>query len=251
MPRARKLPKDYHALAESRGYKWLGPEVKSANDEYTYWLCPNGHRYRSTYSNFYQGYGCGECGIERAADARRKKPSDYRALAKSKGYKWLGPEVKTVNDLTFWECSNGHKWEAKYVDVYDNGVCYTCWKAEMGDSKRKKPADYHALADSRGYRWIGPEVKTAHQKTAWLCPNGHEWFGTYNNLSTSKGCPICGFVRTANKNRLTRKDYHDLASRKICFGVERKSNIILIIQHGCVESAGFSLKTVTPTLVVI
>ena len=84
MPRKR-TPADYHALAEKRGFHWLGPEVPNV-DTRTAWECGFGHRWEATHSNLRRGSGCPFC-----AGVAPKTPADYHALAEERGFRWLGP----------------------------------------------------------------------------------------------------------------------------------------------------------------
>jgi hypothetical protein len=72
---ARKLPADYHVLAEARGLTWLGPEVSNGRIK-TWWECSDGHRWETTYNLIQSGYGCPYC-----SGHARKTPEDYHAGA--------------------------------------------------------------------------------------------------------------------------------------------------------------------------
>jgi hypothetical protein len=54
---------------------------------------------------------------------------------------------------------------------------------------KKMPADYHALAEKRDFRWLGPEVPNAATKTGWECHQGHRWETTYSSIQQGTGCP--------------------------------------------------------------
>ena len=107
----------------------------------------------------------------------RKTPTDYRALAEKRGFRWLGPEVANNRTKTRWECSQGHQWEAVYSSIQQGSDCPFC----VGVAP-KTPADYHALAEERGFRWLGPEVPNVRIKTGWRCDEGHDWESTYNSI---------------------------------------------------------------------
>ena len=107
--RKKKQPEDYHSLAESRGLRWLGPEVPTTKN-LTTWECPKGHQWRAIYNNIQQGRNCPYCN-------RKKKPVDYQLLAKKRNFQWLGPAVASTIRPTRWQCEFGHEWEARYRDV--------------------------------------------------------------------------------------------------------------------------------------
>lgn len=74
--------------------------------------------------------------------------------------------------------------------------------------RRKLPADYHALAASKGLFWLGPEVPRVQSQTRWSCPCGYEWATSYWSIR-SGGCPQC-----SGKARRTGADYHALARER-------------------------------------
>jgi hypothetical protein len=178
--KARKMSDDYRALARVNGLKWLGPEVANVAAKTT-WQCAQGHRWQATYNTIQQGCGCPVC-----AGNQPRTSADYRALAKAHGLKWPGAEAPATREKTFWQCSHGHRFQAKYNTVQQGHGCPVC-----AGNKRKTPDDYRQLAADRGYRWLGPEVRTTHLKTRWRCSLGHEWQARYGTLQQGHGCPIC------------------------------------------------------------
>lgn len=57
---------------------------------------------------------------------RRRTPDDYHALAKERGFVWLGPEVPNIRTKTGWQCEQGHRWQARYDDVRRVTGCPYC-----------------------------------------------------------------------------------------------------------------------------
>jgi len=39
---------------------------------------------------------------------KRKTPADYEALARERGFIWLGREVPNATTATGWQCGQGH-----------------------------------------------------------------------------------------------------------------------------------------------
>ena len=202
MPR-RRTADEYRALAQKRGFAWLGPEVPNGETK-TKWRCSNGHEWLMTCHMIQQGQGCPACGIKSRAEKHRKKPSNYTALAKRRGLVWIGPEVPTTLTPTWWQCSKGHQWEARYTDINHRSGCPVC-----SSRAPKTSNDYHALAQERGFCWIGPEVPDTQTKTTWQCRRGHQWEARYATIQQGNGCPFCS-------ERAPKKppDYHLLAEAR-------------------------------------
>lgn len=53
-------PKQYHDLAQSRGFKCLNANVPTTRSRTT-WECSEGHRWKTTYDKIRQGGGCPKC----------------------------------------------------------------------------------------------------------------------------------------------------------------------------------------------
>ena len=135
---------------------------------------------------------------------RAKTAEDYRALAKQRDCKWLGPEVPNTRTKTYWQCPKGHEWPANYSNICNGSGCPEC-----AGLKPKTAKDYLAVAKARGFEWRGPEVPNARTKTYWQCPKGHEWPAFYNSISQGSGCPEC-----AGLKRKTAEDYRVLAKTR-------------------------------------
>jgi len=181
MGRPRKTPEDYSALAVSRGFVWLGPEVRSITAK-TGWQCPKLHEWQGTYNDIYHsGSGCPHC-----ANCVRKVSADYHSLAKEHGFEWMGPEVKGVMAKTGWKCAKGHEWQSRYNDIKTGYGCPYC-----GGHGRKTPEDYLTLALEKGYEWLGPFVEKVNITTSWKCGRGHVFKSRYNSLQQGQGCPRC------------------------------------------------------------
>jgi hypothetical protein len=193
-----RVPADYHALAADIGFRWLGPEVPNTQTK-TLWECEEGHQWEAIFNSIQRGAGCPFC-----AGVAPRTPEDYHALAEERGFRWLGPEVPNVRTKTWWQCEEGHCWEAVYDKVRQGRGCPAC-----AGALPRTPADYHALAAERGFRWLGPEVPSAHDKTSWECEEGHRWEASYSKIQYGTGCPFCAGVAPR-----TPEDYHALAEER-------------------------------------
>lgn len=186
----KKGSADYHALAESWGYKWIGGRLPANTMIKTLWLCSVGHEREASYNSILMGKGCPYC-----YGNAPKKPEDYCAVAKGRGFIWLGPEVPTTKINTWWECEEGHQWKARYSAIRRGRGCPHC-----SNRVPKTIEDYHALASEwvgRDYHaptieWIGEELPpTTMTKTRWRCSRGHKWGTSYNSIQQGTGCPHC------------------------------------------------------------
>jgi hypothetical protein len=125
---------------------------------------------------------------------RSKTSKDYHALARQRGFVWLGPLPASVLVPTRWRCPNGHTWRARYHHLRQGTGCPLCAR-----TARKTAAHYRALARQRGFAWTGRLPVNTHTRTTWRCAQGHGWRATFSSVSGGSGCPHCAGVapRTA------------------------------------------------------
>lgn len=202
----KKELEDYHALAKSRGLKWLGPEVSNGKTK-TEWRCSCGYKWMATYGSIWNSKkGCARC-----AGNYTKSESDYHELAKQKGVKWVGKLPKSVKLKTRWICDKGHKFSTTYDSLSGataNG-CQKCRTERNQENQRLKLEDYTTLAEENGFKWLGPEVPNNQTKTWWKCSNGHKFDTTYGAIQSGGGCRFC-----AGNTKRTQADYRELAQTR-------------------------------------
>ena len=192
-----KTAQDYLTLAASRGFTWT--EKKAANTSApTSWQCAYGHKWRAPYDTIRDGHGCPYC-----ANRVRKVAEQYRLLAEQTGLVWLGPVPKNSKSSTSWLCPKGHRIEKSFNSVQRGSGYAICSGQEP-----KKPSDYHSLAETRGFEWVGPEVKNTSTDTWWMCTRGHRWRAKYGTIYMKHGCPEC--LDMVNGKRVSK------AQRQVC-----------------------------------
>src|SRR3990167_3326319 len=130
---------------------------------------------------------------------------DYRSLANSHGFKWIGPLPPNMNTRTKWKCGKGHIWDTTGGSIYNGGGCPYCF-----GNFPKTDSDYRELAKQCRFKWIAKSVppKTG-AKTTWECARGHVWNATYNSIQQGNRCPQCA----NDKRRLTESSYRTIANK--------------------------------------
>lgn len=196
----RKTGKEYHELAESRGFKWLGSFPKNTHIK-TWWECDKKHKWETAYHCIQGGSGCPFC-----SGHAGKTKKDYYELAENRGFKWVGKILPiNISTKTWWQCNKKHKWEAPYNNIKYGSGCPVCNKHVL-----KIKEDYYNLAKSRGFKWVSNKLpKNINVKTLWRCGKGHQWEAQYSSIQRGSGCPVC-----YGNNKKTKKQYHKLAESR-------------------------------------
>lgn len=197
----RKMEKDYHLLAESRGFKWVGGILPKNTHTKTLWECKELHRWGAKYHDIHGDNGCPYC-----SGKAKKTEEDYRLLAKCREFLWVGSRLpKNVLIKTWWECKAKHRWQTAYSIINGGSGCPYCY-----GTAKKIEKDYHKLSKSRGFKWVGKELpKNIHTKTLWKCSKEHVWQAEYNSINGGGGCPYC-----SGKAKKTKQDYYNLAGSR-------------------------------------
>lgn len=140
-------------------------------------------------------------------------PEHYRQLAASRGYVWLGTEVINNRTKTLWRCELGHEWLMPYDNLQQGQSCPTCSREHQYEMRRRKPEDYHALAEQRGFKWVGLIAKNSKTPTEWECSFGHRWLTSFESIREGCGCPICTRQHQNDGRRKLPDDFRQLADK--------------------------------------
>lgn len=81
--------------------------------------------------------------------------------------------------------------------------------------KKITSADYHSLAELRGYKWLGKLPPNANSDTTWECSEGHVFHTPYSEVKRGRGCRSCGYKRNGeNRRHFFEPQYHALAESR-------------------------------------
>ena len=195
---AKLTIQDAHDLAESRGFKFLSNEFKNTKTNHL-WGCEKGHEWTMKYESIKQGRGCRHC-----SGLIKKTIEDAHKLAEIKGFKFLSTEYHNTRTKYLWECMKGHKWNAVYGSIQQDGGCPNC-----AGSIKKTISDAHNLAEKRGFKFLSLVFKNTATKYLWKCTKSHEWNAQYSSISQGIGCPHCAGVTP-----ITKENAHNLAESR-------------------------------------
>jgi very-short-patch-repair endonuclease len=208
----RKSEDDYRALAIARGFAWLGNTPPSTTTTKTTWQCPLGHTWEAIYSNIERGSGCPHC-----SGNARKTEADYRHLAAARGFVWVDANLPpATNHKTSWRCSQGHKFLMPYANLYAGQGCPHC-----ANRIPKTHADYCALAQKRGFIWVGELPSDTKVNTRWQCPLGHTWEASYHSIQSGNGCPNCFDKVNGFRVSKPQRAVHDLIGGELNYRSQR------------------------------
>lgn len=146
-------------------------------------ICPKGHYWEVSASNFKHGLRCAKCKKENKKELCFKKVKKY---IESKGYELL--ETKYINNSTpmKMKCDKGHISFVSWANFKKGRRCSICYKY------RKLTYDeVFNYFKKYEFKLLSKEYINAHEKMKVECPKGHIFSISYAKFYTGRRCPIC------------------------------------------------------------
>jgi hypothetical protein len=107
-------------VSTERGGRCLSSSYKNSQTHLE-WECKSKHRWFATPGHIKQGKWCPYC-----AQVKKLSIVDCRAAAKSRGGRCISTEYHGNKSYMVWECSQGHRWRAKYNYIQQGNWCPKC-----------------------------------------------------------------------------------------------------------------------------
>lgn len=183
----------------------LTPEMVAVQSHrYAWWICPEGHGWKSTISNRNRS-GCPYCANRRVLVGF----NDLKTIAPELSMEWnydrnkgLEPENVTCSTRkkVWWKCDRNHSWRCEVYSRHRGSGCPVCAMkkdhhpvaAGMNDLLTVSPV----LAAEWDYERNAPLIP-AHvlpystKKVWWKCNAGHHWRARIQARQKGTGCPYC------------------------------------------------------------
>jgi hypothetical protein len=154
-----------------------------------------------------------------------KTSKDYNSVCGMKG-EWFGVFPISVVYNTKWICDEcGNCFSMCYSDVQQDHWCPDCGHEKSSKKQRLTAEDYNSVCGMKG-EWFGILPTNARTKTRWICYTcGNCFLMSYDNVQHGQFCPKCRYEKSAEKQRLTEKDYNLVCGQKgEWFGILPKRN---------------------------
>jgi len=197
-------------------------KVSKASHKKYYWLCKNGHIYRSSPASRSKNRGCIFCQTI-PVPGKNDLGTLYPALAQQ-WHPTKNGDKKPYNffpgsgEYAWWICDKGHEWEARISSRTSSKRPVGCpFCAKRGakvlkgynDLATKKPELANEWAqDLNGSLTPSDVTSNSNRKVFWRCKEGHTWQANICNRSRAKptGCPYCSAKSPAKaKNGSAKK----------------------------------------------
>ena len=200
----------------------LSPEhFRHQANKKVWWRCPKGHTWNVSINNRTQhGTGCPGCWGRVATDEWSLATIDPDLA--SEWHPEKNGDLRPVdvvpksNKKIWWQCRNGHEWQASLNNRAKGSRCPYCY-GRFATKINNLTIKYPELIeewDSEKNIGLHPSEFTpkSSKKVWWRCKNGHSWQAIISNRTDKKsGCPFC--ARNANR-KYSIEDIQAIAKKR-------------------------------------
>lgn len=180
---------DMQRMAEERKGKCLS-NTYANNRTKLLWECAYGHQWKATPHGIRSGVWCPFCG-----GSAKGTIEQMQKIAENKGGKCLSVTYMGKDTKLAWECTQGHRWEARPHDIKQGHWCPYCAGLAKGTIEEMRN-----IANKRGGKCLSNAYTNNRIKLKWECAQGHQWEARPDSIK-NKGnwCPICMRLKKSNQ----------------------------------------------------
>jgi DNA-directed RNA polymerase subunit RPC12/RpoP len=174
-------------------------DVTTGSGKRVWWKCEKGHEWEAVINDRCRGGSCPYC-QNRLPSSENKLILVNPILSKewhpTRNGKLTPSDVAPKsNKRVWWQCKNGHEWEAAVVSRSNGSQCPYC-----SGKKPRKDNNLSILSPGLAREWHPTKngkltpfevLSNSRKKVWWRCKNGHEWQAIIQNRSRGNNCPYC------------------------------------------------------------
>ena len=185
-------------------------EITPNSGKKVWWKCSEGHEWQASIINrSKRKSGCPYCSGRKAILGRNDLATTNPKLASE----WHPTRNGALKPSDFsagssrkvwWQCVNGHEWQAVISSRSSGRGCPTCGNAQKKITfKNNRIAQIGSLLDNNpeiaaewhptknGELLPSQVLPNSNQKVWWKCKKGHEWKAVIQHRNKGVGCPYC------------------------------------------------------------
>ena len=211
------LAKEWHP---TKNGKLTPKDVMFGAGRKVWWQCNKGHEWEAKLNNRKHGRNCPYCSNKRAGEDNClsiKNPKLAKEWNTTKNGA-LTPQnvLPGTNKKVWWQCQNGHEWQAVISHRTRGSGCPYCYNNHRRNRVYATNETCLARVNSvLAKEWhptkngkLTPKdvLPFSNKKVWWECFSGHEWATTVNHRSNGRGCPYCSGRKAALEKHQLKLD---------------------------------------------
>lgn len=150
------------------------------------WRCELGHEWDAKPNDITNGQWCGKC-----AGNQLLTIDEMHETARQRNGLCLSEEYINSQTPLFWQCQQGHTWEATPSDVRSGTWCKICSTKRRSDARKDTIEDMQEMARRRSGECLSAVYINSQTHLLWKCSLGHIWSAKPNNIKNGTWCPRC------------------------------------------------------------
>jgi len=163
---------------ESEGYILLSKKYENSHTM-LYFICPNGHNHKMSWSTWNSGVRCGIC--------RNITYEHVKKSFEAEGYTLLSTEYIDNKQYLYFICPNGHHHKIKWNSWNNGQRCKYCSKYNVPVTHNK----VKLALESEGYTLLSIEYTGSQKYLYFICPRGHHHKIKWNDWQQGVRCGLC------------------------------------------------------------
>lgn len=208
-----KTMDDYRRLGEKLDLLFVDKSVPQNTRTKGNWKClrcGNNFSQRFDVLQSTKSTGCKACSFRLYGESKRLGRAAYEILATKKRLKIIGPTDIRTSQKTTWQCIDcGEKYFRSYLGVSNllDG-CGTCARL------RKITLAVADILAKHGACPADKLPKDFKDSVLWLCPWGHQFTTSMDNIRQGRLCKSCGIDKRTAQQRHKFQDYELLGEER-------------------------------------
>ena len=236
-----KLAKEWHSLKNG---DMKPSDIMAGSRKKVWWQCEHGHEWEAKVYTRSEGANCPCCAGKKAIKGTNDLATTHPGLAKqwhpTKNGELTPSDVMAGSrKRVWWQCEQGHEWEAKVYSRSQGRGCPYCsgkkarnGETDLATTNPELVTQWHSILNGK----LTPQDVTSgsQKKVWWKCNKGHEWQAVIAHRALGVGCPFCarrkvlvGFNDLATTNPQLALEWHptkngELTPRDVMAGSRKK-----------------------------
>ncbi len=177
---------DMTALALKNSGKLISQNIPNSSTKIE-WECSLRHKWFATPTQIKRGRWCPKCKYLKISELRKGNIEEMRNIGKDRGGLCLSDMYDDSQTKLFWQCKNGHQWQAAPANITRGQWCPQC-----SGNIVKTIQEIKEFANNKGGECLSSFYKNRSTKLEWKCTLGHIWNApAYNVVYEGTWCPVC------------------------------------------------------------
>ena len=179
---------DMHALALTRGGKFLSKEFNKLMEYYN-WQCAKGHQWNAS-ANVVKNNKtwCPYC----SGSSWTISLNDLKLYAKKNDGLCLSSEYISNSTTYKWRCAKGHEWSAQWGYIKNGAWCRVCVRNDKSPESIYTIDTFNKIAEKHNGKVLSSDFINFKTKLKFECVKGHQWFADPRNIIYHNSwCPQC------------------------------------------------------------